>query len=158
MEYVENTVKVFTGKSLETMESEGGCAYWKLNKERAARCKYLVAVRNSHAEWSEEDVEHGTAFLVGKISGISIEPTDNRCIIEMSEIAEINIPNSWDGSRNPVAYTSLEDLGIPPDDLDWQPFVSKLKEDTMTVLNKAKDFVSRSLGLPSESIEILIRA
>ncbi|UUO12738.1 hypothetical protein M6D76_08690 [Alcaligenes faecalis] len=159
MNTIENTVKVLTGKSLSTMSTEGGCAYWRLNKDRASRCKYIVAVRNLYAEWSEDDYEHGTAFLVGKISGITIEPIDNRCIIEMSETAQIHIPNSWDGSRNPVSYTSLEELGIDVDSLKWTPFTpDQATEDLQTVLRKAKEYVAGSLQINLDQVEILIRA
>ena len=36
-------------------------------------------------------------------------------LITFSEYAEVSQPGAWKGLRNPVRYTSFEDLGIDPD-------------------------------------------
>ena len=36
----------------------------------------------------------------------------NRIVINISKYAEINVPQAWPGNRNPVTYTSLDELGI----------------------------------------------
>ena len=46
---------------------------------------------------------------------------EDRWIIQISEFARINYPNLWDHGRNPVRYASLEELGIDPSALKWEP-------------------------------------
>ena len=40
-------------------------------------------------------------------------------MIAIDEYAFVDIPNVWGGSRNPVRYGSLEQLGISPDTLEF---------------------------------------
>ena len=118
MDFVESVIKVFTGKSLETLLSEGGIGPWKLDQDRASACLYVVAVRNMDGDGDEEGVDHRTAFMIGKISEI-VESGD-RHVIAFGEYATLAIPNAWEGSRNPVAYTNLEKLKIDPTNLEWR--------------------------------------
>jgi hypothetical protein len=113
---VESVIKVFTGKSLETMLSEGRVGPWKLDQDRASACLYVVAVRNVDGEVDE--IDHRTAFMIGKISEI-LEAGD-RHVIAFGEYATLAIPNAWGGSRNPVAYTNLEKLKIDLATLVWR--------------------------------------
>ena len=115
---MESVVKVFTRTSLETMLSEGNTGPWKLDQDRASACLYVVAVRNMDGEVDEKRVDHRTAFMIGKISEI-VESGD-RYAIAFDEYASLAIPNAWEGSRNPVAYTNLEKLGIDPATLEWR--------------------------------------
>lgn len=115
---MESVIKVLTGKSLETILSEGGSGPWKLNQDRASACPYVVAVRNLNGAGDQRGVGHLTAFMIGKISEI-LESGD-RHVIAFGEYATLAIPNAWEGSRNPVAYTNLEKLKIDPTTLDWR--------------------------------------
>ena len=51
--------------------------------------------------------------------------TDNdnpdRYLVKMSEYAELNVPDVWQGWRNPIKYTTLEELGINLEGLDFRP-------------------------------------
>jgi hypothetical protein len=118
LDFVESVIKVFTGKSLETMLSEGGIGPWKLDQDRASACLYVVAVRNMNGAGDDKGVDHRTAFMIGKISEI-LESGD-RHVIAFGEYATLAIPNAWEGSRNPVAYTNLEKLKIDPTTLEWR--------------------------------------
>src|SRR5271155_1166617 len=113
----KDVVMVFTSKSLETMESEGGSGNWAARKDRLEHAKWLVAVRNRNSNWSQGDEAHGSAFLIGRITGAKPSPPSepNRFVITFDEYAEIDIPKAWGNNRNPVTYTSLTDLGIRPD-------------------------------------------
>ncbi len=159
---VSNVVKVLTGKSLQTMFKEGGTGIWKANPERVKRCRYVVCVRNIYAEWSEHDYPHSTAFVVGRGLSIIDVPDEGRIIIGFSEYAKINIPDSWDGSRNPVAYLTSDELGIDLDEQDWQPFPTQAPVHQSTIkpltIPEAKLGIAQALGISVEHIEILIKA
>jgi hypothetical protein len=44
----------------------------------------------------------------------------DRWLIEIDEFARINRPTLWDGGRNPVRYTDLQELGIDIDALEFE--------------------------------------
>jgi len=161
-----DVIKVLSGKSLATMTEEGGCGHWKLSRTRAASCGYVVVVRNMNAEWSEEGTPHHTAFLIGKISGVLDK--DQRHIIQFSEYADIFIPDSWDGSRNPVAYTSLKSLNIDVGGLTWKPYpgAPKTSQEKRSSIQQAKGLnfqqakieLAATYGVHPDQIEITIKA
>ncbi|VVP38819.1 hypothetical protein PS850_04793 [Pseudomonas fluorescens] len=108
-------VTVFTCRGKDRILRERGSQSWRINMSRASKCKYVVCVQNRNETWGQATADHKTAFLIGKIS--SIEPSKekgcaDRAIINISEYAEISIPNCWDGNRNPIAYRRLADFGI----------------------------------------------
>src|SRR5580658_5524446 len=103
MNTAEDTVVVFTARSPERIVREGGSQRWVLNAARAKQCKWLVCTQNRHNpdhEFSDATEPHGTAFLLGKISGIrsarEVDDKEERWLIEISEFARINIPDVWD--------------------------------------------------------------
>jgi hypothetical protein len=49
------------------------------------------------------------------------ESPENRYLIQFSEFARVDVPNAWKGYRNPVKYSSFEELGIDPSTLKWEP-------------------------------------
>ena len=162
-------VKVLTSKSLRLMFEESGTGIWKANAERVARCKYVIIVRNhsldrsSDEDWiSRDDIPHGTAFLVGR--GLSTIPHQEkgRVTIAFQEYAEIKQPNSWDGSKNPVAYLNESDFELDLSALKWKPFPRELAVPELHVrpltINEAKQGIAKSLGLSVDNIEIIIRA
>lgn len=87
------------------------------------KCQYLVCTQNRHRHGGTPEAPHGAAFLVGKVSGVEpAEPRNGpRWLVRISEYAEIEMPEVWDGSRNPVRYTTLQNVGIDPATLDFQP-------------------------------------
>jgi len=56
---------------------------------------------------------HGTAFMIGRISDVvpSTE-TEGRWLVKFDEYARLDIPSFWQGWRNPVRYTTLEELSF----------------------------------------------
>lgn len=166
-----DTLMVFSGKSLKSLKKAGGCGDWKLDKNRALRKSYVVAVRNHHAPWSELDVPHGVAWFVGTVEDV-VEAPGGRWLVKVKKYALIDIPHSW-GSRNPVAYTRLDELGINPEELDWQDLSGADEQSTDVgskpvapsvggvqplTFDQAKQGLAAAMGIRPEQIEITIRA
>lgn len=174
MSDAENVVAVFTARSPNRIVREGGSQAWVLNPARAKRCKWLVCAQNQHNpdhEFSDATEQHGSAFLVGKISAIAPAPEDGsegRWIIEISEYAFIDKPDVWKGWRNPVRYTSLAEMGIDVDGLDFQTIpkeASKYPQESSSApwppaaltIPEAKKALAATFGVKPEAVEITIR-
>ena len=118
---------VYTAHGLEDFEIFGGTAKWKINLERAGRCRFVVcAVRAGsmpHAV-GNPGAKPRTAFLIGKISKItpvkvgnpicfmgSKSETEGRSLVEMSEYASITLPDFWQkGWMTPTIYKPEEEI------------------------------------------------
>jgi hypothetical protein len=106
---------------------EGGSQVWKLNQDRAKKCTWLVCIQNRRHpddEVFDGTEPHGSAFLLGKVSGIrqsEEEGCEDRWLIAISEYTMINLPVGWGHGQNPVHYTTLEKLGISLDGIVFQP-------------------------------------
>ncbi len=165
----------------ERIKREGGSQSWILNPSRARQCVYLVCTQNQHHPdrgFSDATEPHGTGFLVGRISKLTRvidpptvegEPGQERWLIEISEFAAINIPDLWGGWRNPIHYTSLEELGIAPESLHFEKLrdeerdepgapesVSESLTRALTIAD-AKMGLALTYGVSPEAIEIVIR-
>ncbi|WP_454866052.1 hypothetical protein [Pseudomonas umsongensis] len=108
-------VTVYTCRGKDRILSEGGSQSWRIDMSRASKRKYLVCVQNRNETWGQATAPHQTAFLIAKISEIAKSEekgATDRSIIKISEFAEINVADAWDGNRNPVAYKHLRDFGI----------------------------------------------
>ena len=94
-------------------------------------------MQNRHnGAWGCADQPHGTAFLVGRIADVVRSPeNDSRWLIRIDAYARIALPEAWRGWRNPVRYTTLEELGVDPATLAFQP----LPADTPAVAPNAED-------------------
>ena len=156
-----NCVVVLTARGKSRILKEGGSQAWRLNAHHAGKCSYVVCVQNRNKSWGQPEAKHHTAFLIGKISSISQsqeEDADGRWIINISEYADISIPNMWDGNRNPVSYSSLEEMNIDLNELKF----TKLNEDNSSkTLDKisipeAKRLLANYFDVPQENISITI--
>ena len=146
---MNTAIQTFTANSLDTILEHGGDFDWALNQDRAKNCRFLVCT-------SSTGVNHGNSFIVGKIS--SIEPSPNRekrHVICISEFAVIDLPNQWPGNRNPVRYTTLENLEIDPSKLSFQK-VTVTKSNSLTIA-QAKAGLSEHYGVSPDNIEITIK-
>lgn len=126
-------VTVYTCRGKDRILSEGGSQSWRIDMSRASKRKYLVCVQNRNETWGQATAPHQTGFLIAKISGIAKSEekgVTDRSIIKISEFAEINVPDAWDGNRNPVAYKHLRDFGIHSledlDNLSWTRLGSRI--------------------------------
>jgi hypothetical protein len=166
---MSDTVMVYTSKPLHVNFEDGGSGNWTASEGNVKSCKYVVLVKSDtySDNFSPNDIPIGTAFLIGKISGVKRSEIATRLVIQFSEYAEINLPDAWTGNRNPVAYLNIQDLeqkyeSFSLSDLTWQPFPSeKVKEvDNIKPLtiNEAKLGLAKQLGIDPSNIEIRITA
>jgi hypothetical protein len=171
----ENTIVVFTARSPERILREGGSQSWLLNPARAKQCTWLVCTQNRHNpdhEFSDATEPHGCGFLIGRVSGVhrSLEKnSEERWLIEISEFARINYPDLWDHGRNPVRYTSREELGIRLDGVEFQAIPQASESapvsqsgprapiPAMLTITEAKKALAATFGVKPEAVEITIR-
>lgn len=124
---------VFTGKPLELVVFQGGSASWRAVPHRARQCEFVICTRNTRAKWSDGPEDHGSAWMIGRVSGVddapeeeNKDPSKPRYRFRFSEYALLDykdpkFQNFWKGYHWPVHYTTLEDVGIDVAGLDWQP-------------------------------------
>jgi hypothetical protein len=92
-----------------------------------------------------------------------------RFIIEISEYAVADHPEAWGEWRNPVKYTTLEELGIDLKKLKFKPMPTptkfltppppppaRSKTGALTIA-EAKAGLALQFGVPQDAIEILIK-
>jgi hypothetical protein len=177
---MSDTIALFTAKSAERIIREGGTSSWRLDRNNARRCTYAVCVRNAHADWGDGKEQHHNAFLIGKVADVvSTDPTPennespkDRFLIRFSEFARIDIADAWPkGYRNPVRYSTLEELGIDPAKLKWETMpepteAPSAEEDEAPApprsgealtIAQAKQGLALTFGVPVEAVEITIR-
>ena len=169
-----DAIVIFTSKSVETILADGGSQSWKLHPGNARNHQYVVLCRNRNRKVSEADVIHGSAFMVGKLANVvqSTRPrSPARSLILFSEYALVNVSSVWDHWRNPIKYTSMADLGIDPDSLEFRPMperepVHEAAEHraaaaptqiTGLTIAEAKKALAATYGVGPEGIEITIR-
>lgn len=170
-----DTICVFTARSPDRIVAEKGSQAWVLNPSNAKAAKWLVATQNLHNkdhEFSDATEPHGSAFMVAKISGLkhSTDGDGDRWIIEISEYARIAKPDVWKW-RNPVKYTTLEELGIDVASLKFEPVAKDAPPPpqpsapavavewppaTLTIA-QAKQALAATFGVKPEAVEISIR-
>lgn len=168
-----DTLVVFTARSPERVVREGGSQAWVLNPARAKLCKWLVCTQNRHNpdhEFSDATEAHGSGFLIGKISGITLSAEERdkpRWLVKISKFARVDYPGLWDHGRNPVRYASLDELGISLNGLDFQsmpefsesPPESPQRSTTqpMLTISEAKVALAAAFGVKPDAVEITIR-
>jgi hypothetical protein len=113
-------VAVFTSKAVETLLAHGGSGPWVGAEHRVHQQKYVVCIRKSKPGTEG----HGGAFLIGKIRDVKKLGFDRRgqqrWFFEISEYADLSNEGHWQW-RNPVRYTTLEDLKIELKKLKFKP-------------------------------------
>ena len=171
----EDTVFIFTAKSIETLLEEGGTSRWRLDRNHVRQCTYAVCTRNAHASWTEGPEPHHSAFLIGKIKDVvpahydedeDAENLEGRFLIEFSEYARVDIPNAWRGGRYPIRYANLADLAIDPSTLHWEAMPARadaerappVRDTSIGALAEAKRIICQGLNVSPEAVEITIRA
>ena len=158
-------IAVFTGKSLETLLAHGGSGPWVGAKERVNAQKYLVCIRKTKPGTEG----HGGAFLVGKISTVRELGFDRRgqqrWFFEISEFAIPSHRGQWQW-RNPVRYTTLEELGIELNKLKFKPAPPATLSPPMAetgssakplTIAEAKAGLAAKFGVSPDAIDIHIK-
>ena len=117
----DEVMMIFTAKSVESCLEVGGTQSWVLDRAHAKRCKYVILCRNAYTDWGDGKEPHGTAFMIGRIYDVvpSTE-TDGRWLVKFDKYARLDLKDYWKGWRNPVRYTTLEDLSLTLDDMNFE--------------------------------------
>lgn len=159
---------VFTSETRQNILDQGGSGDWVLNPKNARRHEYLVCCRRPDWRNRAEGIDYGTAFLIGRIAGLTkIEGSENgrkqpRYRIQISEYAEYDKAAVWNTDlRNPVLYRPLKAMGIDLRKLKFEPMPSPqvaagLSEGRMTIA-EAKNALALTFGVKPEDVEIIIR-
>lgn len=165
----DSCILVFTSRTIERMATEGVSQAWVHDPKRARPYPYLVCAWNPAGPFAESRRSHGEAFLVAQISSVEPAPeAPDRYVLRFSKFARISVPNLWTGKRNPVYYTSLEELGINPDTLPFDAVSSAAgsiapqrnaepSNLAPLAISAAKPRLAAYYGVPIEAIEIVIR-
>ncbi len=147
-------IVTFTARPLREILQEEGSRDWRLDVRRARRMEYLVCTQNRHnTDFGAPDAPHGSAFLIGRISGVVPSPTEaDRWLIKIDEYIPCDIPHIWAKSghlRYPIWYTTLEHLGIdlhallPFRPVPVHSSATGLSELAMPALSAPADWMSR---------------
>ena len=92
-----------------------------------------------------------------------------RWLVSISEYSRIGVPDAWDHGRNPVRYTSLNQLGIDPAKLKFQPMPQGVTAPAsagtsaagaaavMLTIAEAKKALAITSGVKPDAVEITIR-
>ncbi len=176
-------VAVFTARSPNRIIEEGGSQAWALDPARVRVLPFLVCVQNQNnpdRNFSDASEPHGRVFMVGKISDVVPSDDDHDtprwkiCIDQFSTYADGT--TAWKGWRNPVKYTTLEEMGINLDKLKFHSVEDTQKDlaeaagesprqpqkmddgshPAISIAN-AKLGLATFYGVPPEAIEIIIR-
>jgi hypothetical protein len=162
-----DAVCVLTARGIERILADGGSQSWVLDAKRARSCEYVICVQNQgfEVDWGKVSAPHHTAFLVGRLKDVVRSPEEgceNRWLLTFSEYAEIDVANAWPGNRNPVLYTTLEEMGIKVDELKFHPMpepeiAAKPKVKPLTIA-EAKAGLAQTFGVDPSAIDITVRA
>jgi hypothetical protein len=167
----DNCILVFTSRTIERMEAEGGSQAWVLDAMRARTYPYIVCSWNPKGEFAQanQGIEHGKAFLVASITAVEPAPeSPDRYILRFAEFARISGgPKVWNGKRNPVNYTALSNLRIDLKSLTFEtatkPTVSELPASSLMSslaplpISAVKPRLAAYYNVPVDAVEIIIR-
>ena len=170
---MENTVKLFTGKSVDRILNEGGTSSWKLNQHRARQMEYAVCYRNvkrtDEIGGGPTPEDHHASFLIGRIRDIVPSPSEaGRWLIRFSEYARLDGKGIWAGDRNPVIYDDIANLNIDLNALDWSPMpvTDRMPEGASVKvstpkgmsIDEVKQVLARRFGVREDQVRITIEA
>ena len=166
----DRAITVLTQDTLDSILARGGSGDWVLNPDKANECRYIVCCRKQNWRNRKEGVADRAAFMIGTIAGLRQQPDSTnargqaRYLIEISDYATVNIAGAWEeGTRNPVAYRTLADMGI---DLRGTKFKKLTVGQASTALGtkpqrmtiaEAKKALAESFGVSPDDVEITIR-
>lgn len=137
-----DAIIVSTYKTLEQMQYEGGCGYWPIgadpSRAHSLGARYVVCVRNRNGfpkpPPDHDDIEHGRAFLIGKLSPQSMPVdmyTENRIqrqLLLMSDVALLPETLPIQKVTENFYYGSIGELGIKIDTLKFKRFIKSVAQ------------------------------
>jgi len=166
-----DTIVVFTADSRDKILRDRGSGDWVVSAKKADRCKFIVCCRKPLWNNRKDGIPEKAAFLIGHVAGLVERPgsandrDQKRYLIQMADCAVLpNVLDVWkEGVRNPVAYATLEDLGIDVGELEFKPLPAGAAtpnetpgQNHMTIAD-AKAGLAATFGLSPDDIEITIR-
>jgi hypothetical protein len=163
-------IVVFTADSLDSILGQRGSGDWVVSAKKADSCRYVVCCRKTNWSNRKEGIPARAAFLIGRVAGLrqragSETPRDQmRYLIQMADYAELAKPGVWkENVRNPVAYSTLDDLQIDLRGLKFKPLPAAAMTSNesspvkqMTIAD-AKNGLALTFGVNPDDIEITIR-
>jgi hypothetical protein len=149
---------VFTAKGSGRIESAGGTASWALSIKSMRDCEYVICTRNTDQTKVKEfgnqtDVPHRAAFLVGKVAGLLEVGLHNgrmRYRVLLSEVADVLVPEFWDGSRVPTRY--LTDIEAKQRGVDISALKFRKISEPSSIDVEGSEEASQQQPLPGLSI------
>ncbi len=179
----DEAIAVFTARSPQRILREGGSQAWALDPNRARKCRYLICVQNQNnpdRDFSDASEPHGSVYMIGRISDVvpSQDDPGDRWKICIGEYSAHIVMDAWKGWRNPVRYTTLEEMGINLDRLVFHPVKDVQRGREMPVdqqapheaskeqdggsvvplsMAQAKPRLAAYYSVPLKTIEIVIR-
>jgi len=122
----EESILVFTHKTVDFMLSINGSTSWKLDLARASKCKYVICCKNyHHPQVRAGEPPHHAAFLIGEISSVVDSSTneirgEDRYTIKFDKFAEVGSDErgEWNRAwanivgpqRTPIKYLNTDSL------------------------------------------------
>jgi hypothetical protein len=166
----DDTILVFTADTRDSIVRLRGSGDWVVSAKKADSCKYIVCCRKPNWSNRKEGTPGRAAFLIGRVAGL-LERADSandrdqkRYLIRMSDYAVLEKPGVWkDKVRNPVAYSTLDELQIDLRRLKFNPMpagAGATNESSGTqqmTIADAKKGLAETFGVSPDDIEITIR-
>ena len=164
-----DVIVVLTWRPVERLLEDGGSEAWVINPSNAQQCTYVVCTRNRKHKGADQQVEHGAAFFVGKISRIEEcekekDEETTRYRIRCSAYALLDPqPIVWPGYRYPIWYAdSLQKLKIDEASLEWHPMpnvahVKVTAQSLSSVIEESRQRIAVAAGVRRDAVEISVR-
>lgn len=171
-----DTIAVFTSRSQDEILQAGGSEGWVLSEKAARQCKYVVCISNRNAAKFAGSEPHGTAFLIGTLQGLEQCEVDDkgndRYLLRFDRYADLKLPDRWRREwRNPVKYTTLDELEVDVRALNFRPMPPATTADRSRSLElkavdphvrpltiaQAKAGLALKFAVPIDAIEITIK-
>ena len=160
----EESILVFTHKTVDFMLSINGSTSWKLDLARASKCKYVICCKNyNHPQVRAGEPPHHAAFLIGEISSVVDSSTneirgEDRYTIKFDKFAEVGSDESgkWNRvwanivgpQRTPIKYFNTDLLmlllienGIDINELEFTTCPSEDWSFAQEYLNEENKFI-----------------
>jgi hypothetical protein len=107
------------------MSRTSGTSAWRLDPKHALKRGYAVCTRNANHHSVEGKEDHHPLFWSAR-SETWCRPLMVRGATSSSSVnTRVNIADVLKGDRNPVKYAVMEDLGINPSKLKWEPMPAR---------------------------------
>jgi hypothetical protein len=157
-----NVLALHTFKTVDDVIAEDNyIRAFRFRPQSTRGCEYVVCIRNTSDARYEGDEPHDAAFMIVRLDPDAIEPDHqmaNRFRIKVRCYATLpNLPNRWLGNRNPVLYTTLEDLDISLDGLEWIDLPEQEPPPFTLTPEQAKVGLAQHFGTTPDKINITVQ-